>query len=161
MANRLQIKLLADYPEAITVFTEWFEREWAPYYGTNGPGDAREDLMECLNRKQLPIAFVALLGDEVCGTAALKTESISTHRHLTPWLAALFVAPTFRRRGVGKQLIAAVEEKAFQFGFDCIYVGIGRGSGTPESTLRRRSWEFIEKTPYFVTEVSILIKRLS
>ena len=121
---------------------------------------ANKDLQDSCNRDELPVALVAISDGEVCGTAALKAESVSTHKHLTPWLAALLVAPGFRRRGVGERLIAAIEEKAKQLGFHCIYVGTGEGSGTPESSLRKRGWEFVEKSPYFVSEVSIFQKAL-
>ncbi len=160
LANAPQIELLADHPEAIPILEEWFEREWAPYYGPEGPGDAQKDLLDSCNRDKLPVALVALSQGKVCGTAALKAESVSTHRHLTPWLAALLVAPEYRRRGVGKQLIAAIEKKARQFGFDCLYVGTGKGSGTPESLLRVGGWELVEKSLYFVSEVSIFRKSL-
>ena len=160
MVNTLQIELLADHIEAIPTLKRWFELEWAPYYGPNGPGDAQKDIADSCNRDKLPVSLVAISDGKVCGTASLKTESVTTHKHLTPWLAALLVAPTFRRRGIANQLIAAVEEKARQLGFNSIYIGTGEGSGTPESSLRNRGWEFVEKVPYFVSEVSIFKKAL-
>jgi GNAT superfamily N-acetyltransferase len=156
----LQIELLADHPEAIPILREWFEREWEPYYGPAGPGNAEEDLRTSCNHDKLPITLLAIYEGKVCGTAALKAESVSTHKHLTPWLAALLVAPAFRRRGIGEQLIAAIEEKAGQLGYKLIYVGTGEGSGTPESSLRKRGWEFVEKQPYFVSDVLIFQKTL-
>lgn len=158
--NTLEVELLADHPEALLSLREWFEREWAPYYGPDGPGDATTDLRESCNREALPIAVVAILDGEVVGTAALKAESVSTHKHLAPWLAALLVRPEFRRRGIAEHLIAAIEKKAQELGFHSIYVGTGEGSGTPESALRKRGWEFVEKGPYFVSEVSIFQKAL-
>lgn len=158
--DALRVGLLADHPEAIPILRQWFESEWAPYYGPGGPGNALQDLQDSCNRGQLPVALVALYEGEVCGTAALKAESVSTHKHLTPWLAALLVMPSFRQRGVGERLIAAVENKASDLGFDRIYVGTGEGSGTPESALHRRGWEFVDKGPYFVSEVSVFQKTL-
>lgn len=160
MDDKLQIKLLADHPEVIPILRVWFEREWAAYYGPEGPGDAERDLHESCSRSKLPVAFVALIAGEVCGTAALKKESITTHTHLTPWLAALLVGAEYRRRGIAEQLIAAVEEAARRFGFSYLYVGTGKGSGTPETPLRKRGWEFVEKKPYLVSEVSIYKKAL-
>lgn len=156
----LQIELLADHPEAIPMLQAWFEQEWEPYYGPDGPGNAQEDLWTSCNRDKLPITLIAVYEGEVCGTAALKVESVSTHKHLTPWLAALLVSPAFRRRGIGEQLIAAIEEKARQLGYKHIYVGTGEGSGTPESSLRKRGWEFVEKQPYFGSDVLIFQKTL-
>lgn len=160
MEDDFRIELLADHPQAIPILKSWFEDEWAPYYGPEGPGDAERDLRESCNRNELPIGLVALSGDVVCGTAALKKVSVTTHTHLTPWLAALLVGAGFRRRGVGEQLIAAVEETARKLGFASIYVGTGEGSGTPETALRKRDWEFVEKGPYFVSEISIFRKAL-
>jgi GNAT superfamily N-acetyltransferase len=160
MTNALHVELLVDNPEALPILKEWFEREWEPYYGSDGSGDANKDLRDSCNRDELPIAMVAILGGEICGTAALKVESVSTHKHLTPWLAALLVLPEFRRRGVAERLIAAVEEKAKQLGFRHIYVGTSEGSGTPESALRKRGWKFIERSPNTLSEISILQKAL-
>lgn len=160
MVSQLTIGLLADYPQAIPLLETWFEREWAPYYGPDGPGNAGNDLRASCGRTELPSAFVAIIDGEVCGTAALKTESVTTYPHLSPWLAALLVLPTFRRRGVAERLIAAVEEKARELGFGHIYVGTGEGSGTPESALHKRGWQFIEKTPYLVADVVLSRKVL-
>lgn len=154
------IELLADHPEALPILRDWFLEAWAPYYGPGGPGDAERDLKASCSRSELPLALVALIGDRVCGTAALKRTSVTTHPHFTPWLAALLVGPPYRRQGVGELLIAAVEAKARQLGFECLYVGTGRGSGTPESALRRRGWEFIEQCPYFLSDVNIFRKTL-
>ncbi len=156
----LDVELLVDHPEALPILKESFEREWVPYYGPDGPGDATTDLRKSCNRDELPIAVVAILNGEVVGTAALKAESVSTHKHLAPWLAALLVRLEFRRRGIAERLIEAVEKKAQELEFHSIYVGTGEGSGTPESSLRKRGWEFIEKEPYFVSEVSIFRKAL-
>ncbi|MFX0202147.1 MAG: GNAT family N-acetyltransferase, partial [Candidatus Hodarchaeota archaeon] len=123
IVNTLHVGLLADHPQAIPILKEWFEREWAPYYGPDGPGDANKDLLDSCSRDELPVTLVAISDGEVCGTASLKAESVTTHKHLTPWLAALLVAPKFRRLGVGERLIAAIEEKAKQLGFHCLYVG--------------------------------------
>lgn len=100
MSNPIRIELLADRPECIPVLADWFRAEWSPYYGAEGPGDAEHDLRECTGRSAPPAAFVALLDGKPCGTAALKTGSVSTHAHLSPWLAALLVHAGFAGRGV-------------------------------------------------------------
>ena len=160
MNNTISIEWLADHPAAVTILKEWFEDEWAPYYEPRGPGDAEQDLLEACSRDVLPIARVAFFNGAICGTAALKAESVSTHQHLTPWLAALLVAPAFRRRGVGEQLIAAVEETALWLGFDCICAGTGKEKGAPASLLRSRDWKFVEKGHAGASEVSIFRKAL-
>ena len=110
MTDTSVIRHLLEVPEALPVLTRWFVEEWGPYYGPEGPGDAEADLRAANQRDQLPICLVALdAAGGVTGTVALRAESIASHRHLTPWLAALLVAPEHRRRGIGTALIAAIE----------------------------------------------------
>ncbi len=138
----LRLDLLADVPEAIPILEGWFVEEWAPYYGPEGPGDARSDLEACCRRDRLPVGVVArnAIG-EVVGTAALKERSIDSHVHLGPWLAALIVAAPHRRQGVGGTLVAAVEREARRLGFDALYTA----ASCLGDLLQRRGWQMLEE----------------
>jgi len=158
--DNLKIELLADHPEALPILKELFESEWSPYYGSEGPGDAEKDLQESSSRKELPIALVAISDGKICGTAALKMESVTTYPELSPWLAAVLVAPAYRKQGIGEQLIVAVETLAKQLRYNEIYVGTGEKSGMSETTLDNRGWEFVDKSDYYVSEARIYRKSL-
>jgi len=158
--DKLNIELLADHPEAISILKKLFESEWEPYYGASGPGDAETDLRKSANRTELPIAVVAMIDGNVCGTAALKMESVTTYPDYYPWLAGLLVAPEYRRQGIGEQLIIKIEELAKKLNYKEIYVGTGEKSGMSEVTLDKRNWEFIDKSEYFVSEASVYRKKL-
>jgi GNAT superfamily N-acetyltransferase len=152
--NKLQIEFLADHPEAIPTLIELFVTEWEPYYGDDGSGDAEIDLKISANHTELPIALVAILHNTICGTAALKKESLTTYPDLSPWLVALVVAPEYRKIGIGEHLVAAIEALAKKLCYRAIYVGTGEKSGMSVTTLQKRNWEFIDKSDYFVSEVS-------
>ena len=140
--EKLTFGLLADVPALIPLLTEWFQTEWAPYYGAGGPGDARADLLCSCNRRQLPLCLVAFSGQgEPVGTVSLKDESIS-HSHLSPWVAELLVAPQHRGKGVGTALMAAVENKARELGFAELYVSTDQAAGIVES----RGWRAFDRT---------------
>ena len=158
--DKLEIDLLANHPEALPILKELFESEWEPYYGANGPGDAEVDLQKSANSIELPIALVAIFDGSICGTAALKMESVTTYPNFHPWLAAVLVAPAFRKKGVGEQLIIAIELLAKKLGYREIYVGTGDKSGLSEITLDKRDWKFIDKSDYFVSEASVYKKAL-
>ncbi len=158
--DNLSIELLADHPEALPILKEMFESEWEPYYGPAGLGDAEADIKNSANRTELPIAKVAIFNGNICGTAALKMESVMTYPDYFPWLAGLLVAPAYRRQGIGEQLVAAIETLAKQLGFKEIYVGTGEKSGMSEVTLDKRHWKFIHKSDYFVSQASIYRKLL-
>ena len=158
--DKLKVELLADHPEALPILKELFESEWEPYYGAAGPGDAETDIKNSANRTELPIAVVAIVDGNICGTAALKMESVTTYPDYFPWLAALLVAPAYRRQGIGEQLIAKIENLAKQLGYKEIFVGTGKKSGMSEVTLDKRDWKFIDKSDYFVSEASVYKKKL-
>ena len=137
----INIRHLLEVPEALPTLVRWLEQEWGPYYGAEGPGDAEADLKAADDRDRLPICLIALNASSgVVGTIALRAESIVSHRHLTPWLAGLLVAPEHRRRGVGTALIAALEDETRRLGYQRLYVG------TDEAGLvQRGDWRAIDE----------------
>ena len=164
--GRVDIGPLADHPDAIPVLEEWFEREWAPYYGPEGPGDAERDLHETTNRDSLPITLVAREDGVLCGTAALKQASVSTHPELGPWLAALLVAPAYRGKGIADRLVQTIEAMARRMGFQALYVGTnpatdgGSDAESLEDLVRRRGWRLVDRVEYFVSDAAIYRKEL-
>ena len=83
---------LMEAPEVMPTLERWFTEEWTPWYGPDGPGDAKSDLAACCSRDELPICLVGLNMDgELLGTAALKSESVGSELGVGPWLAAVLV----------------------------------------------------------------------
>lgn len=140
MNSAVAIEPLASHPELLPLLRQWFESEWPAYYGPAGPGDAHQDLLAFANRGSLPVAVVAFHDGRPCGVAALKVESIASHRHLFPWAAAGFVVPSERGQGIGAELLAALEQEARSLGFRHIYCG----TSAANSLLRRCDWQLIE-----------------
>jgi GNAT superfamily N-acetyltransferase len=136
----IAVEPLALHPQALPVLRAWFEAEWPAYYGPGGPGSAQRDLESYANLGSLPLGVVALIQGEVCGVAALKADSIASHAHLSPWAAAGLVRPSLRGRGIGRLLLAALEEQARGLGFLHVYCG----TATSHALLQRCGWELIE-----------------
>jgi GNAT superfamily N-acetyltransferase len=157
MSSDVRIGYLVDHPEALPALERLFQSEWAAYYGADGPGNAHHDLVAYSNRGQLPVGVLAFLGSEPCGVAALKADSISTHKHLTPWIGGGMVAPQFRRRGIGTRLVSALEDVSRDLGFTTIY----SGTSTANSLLIREGWRFMEVVQYNGGTISIYEKTLS
>lgn len=140
-----EIRLLADRRNAIPNLAAMFVAAWEPFYGPDGPGDAKTDLEKCLNRNTLPIAFVAFdpAGNTI-GTAALKETSISERSDLGPWLAALVVAPEHRGMGLASALAARVEKIAGDLGYKRLYTAM---SHKELKVLHRNGWQPIDTVP--------------
>ena len=161
MAGRLEtsslsIEPLAAHLEVLPVLRQWFESEWPSHYGAGGPGDAERDLQAFAQCGKLPVGVVAFLDGNVCGVAALKSESIPSHRHLSPWAAAGLVQPVHRGRGIGVLLLAALEQEARDLGFDSIHCA----TATAESLLQRCGWQLIERVGHDGQDLGIYGKAL-
>lgn len=127
------VELLADHADCNVVLADWFEREWEPYYGKQGPGDARADLAARCNRDRLPIGLVAMHDDRVVGTAALGRDVTS---RLTPSVVGLLVAPDYRGRGIASALLGYAERLARQLGHNDLYMG----TSVLQALLHREGW---------------------
>lgn len=130
----MNVALLADHAGFIGSLAEWFEQEWAPYYGKHGPGDARADLATRCNRERLPIGLIAVDGELVLGTAALDRDAGTG---LEPSVVGLLVAPDSRGKGVASALIASAEGLARKLGYRELYTS----TAILGESLRRRGWQ--------------------
>ena len=152
----LRIEPLASHPEVLPVLQAWFAWEWPAYYGAAGRGNARRDLHAYANPAGLPFSVVAFREGAVCGVAALKADSIATHAHLSPWAAAGVVRRDLRGRGIGEQLLLALQRQAAAMGFSKIYCG----TSTAEGLLQRTGWRLLERVNHEGELLGIYVKAL-
>ena len=138
-----RIERLSEHLDAIPTLVQWFDREWEPWYGENGMGDAEQDLHESARPDRLPLALVALNSrNDVLGTAALKEKSAGDDTAPGPWLAAMVVGSPFRRQGIGSALVEAVEREAARLGYDQLFTS----TDTLVRLLSARGWLSFGKT---------------
>lgn len=143
-ANAMQIDFLSDHP----YFIDSLAPALLDYWRFALPEDtleARKDrLRQHLNRKELPIAWVAHQGGEVYGTAALRMHDLEGRTDLSPWLGGVFVLPAFRRKGVGSALCMAVEHHAADEGVSKLFLF----TIDQQSLYERLGWERIDGTSW-------------
>jgi predicted N-acetyltransferase YhbS len=68
------------------------------------------------------IGLLAECDGKPAGLCLFVRAEIDAKHDLTPWLAALFVAPEFRRRGIGEALVRAIEDHARQVGTTTLHL---------------------------------------
>src|ERR1700730_13623046 len=100
MSDAFTISDLRQRPEFFDVVAD---RIWQAWWKADGhPLDYISGrLRENLNAEPIPLALVAHQGSAFHGTASLIASDLPERLHLTPWVAALWVEPQARRRGVG------------------------------------------------------------
>ncbi len=148
----MKITLLADHKEVLPILTAWFLKEWEPYYGVDGPGDAQADLKARCNNEEIPIALVAIEGDQICGTIALDLD-VTTN--LTPSVVGLLVDHAYRKRGIGAALIKSAEEHARMLGYCRIYMS----TAVLGDLLERMGWRKLREVQFLNAEWGLIYER--
>ena len=156
MLTGLRIEPLASHPEVLPVLERWFEAEWPSYYGSQGRGDASQDLRRYSNASGLPFGVVGFHDASLCGTATLKADSIAGYMHLSPWVGAALVRSDLRRRGIGSELVRALQLQAKTMGFDRIYCA----TSTAHALLQRLGWQLSEQIVHEQQTLAIYAKAL-
>lgn len=155
----MDIHYLGDRQEVIPILAAWIYDEWSYLY----PGATLRDfeglLRARLNKKSLPLALVAIEAGEPIGTASLKAFDMETRTDLTPWFTSLYIAKPWRRRGIGSNLVKAMEQKAVELEIRKLFLY------TADAVLvapfySRLGWSVKEKTIYHSHPVIIMEKDL-
>jgi GNAT superfamily N-acetyltransferase len=102
---------------------------------------------------RIPETLVAVEKNAPLGTASLVTHDMAERRDLSPWLAAVYVAPKFRNRGVGSALVQAVIDEAQALGVERLYLF------TPDkmSFYARLGWQALEHREHHGTDVTVMV----
>jgi predicted N-acetyltransferase YhbS len=78
---------------------------------------------------RLPLRYAALIGGECAGTVSIVSNDLKTQDELSPWLAAVFVRPDFRSRGIAKALIRRASADAKRLGYGILYLRTEHAAG--------------------------------
>jgi len=62
--------------------------------------------------------LLAFDNQELIGTVCLKVHDMDTRPDLSPWLAGLYVVAPWRRLGIGAKLVAVIEKKPTNSGWN-------------------------------------------
>ena len=117
MSLDFAISDLRQRPEFFEVVAD---RIWQAWWKADGhPLDYISGrLRENLDAAPIPFALVAHDGDAFLGTASVIAADLAQRPQLTPWVAAVWVDPAARRRGVGAALVDRAAQACFALGVD-------------------------------------------
>ena len=107
----INVDFLRNHPDCIEICADWEYITWGKSYGWT-----KENVLKSYQRMteddSTEQAFVALSENKPIGTALLIENDHEDYKNCRPWLAAPYVAPAHRRKGVARKLVAFVEEVA-------------------------------------------------
>jgi predicted N-acetyltransferase YhbS len=98
------------------IWREW----WRPEGRTLGAVEAA--LRDVVEAEDYPFTLVAASEGQFLGTVTSIASDISARPELGPCLAALWVEPQARGRGIGAALIAALTRRLSALGHDRVYL---------------------------------------
>jgi len=91
----------------------------------------------------MPLTLVASLECCPVGTATLLAHDVGTEQwpEFSPWLAAVYVVPEYRHRGIGAALVNAIVTKATALGGgSALSIDVGR-----EEFYARLGWHVVDR----------------
>jgi GNAT superfamily N-acetyltransferase len=140
----MRIDNLKQHPDFLPTLAQWHQGQW----GELNPQKTLEMRISSLGMHlgalPIPVTFVAVEDNEPLGSASLVEHDLPTHRHLSPWLASVFVAPDRRRRGIGGRLVRRVMEEAARLSVETLYLF----TLDQEKFYRELGWTQIERGEY-------------
>jgi GNAT superfamily N-acetyltransferase len=152
--NGVKVEHLAEHPGAIPTLAAWVYNQWGHWM----PPDATQETLAREFRRrtapgQIPETFVAVEDGKPLGTASLVVHDLAERRDLSPWLAAVYVAPEARNRGIGSALVQAVMDEASALGAEDLYLF------TPDkmSFYGRLGWRVLEHRQHRGTGVTVMV----
>jgi N-acetylglutamate synthase-like GNAT family acetyltransferase len=115
---------ISDLRQRPELFDTVADRIWQAWWKADGtpPGYISGRLRENMEATPIPFALVAHDGDEFLGTASVIASDLAERPQFSPWVAAVWVEPQARRRGVGGALVNRAVQDCFALGFARAYL---------------------------------------
>ena len=143
---------LKDEPHLIPTLAKWHHNEWL-YLNPSLTINERIYKMEAyLSNEIIPSTYIAIENNVLLGSSALLEHDMETKKHLTPWLASIYVAEPHRKQGIGSKLVLHAMKEAKKESISKLYLF------TPdqENFYRNLGWSTIEKESYHNHNVTIM-----
>ena len=141
----MQTENIKHHLDAIDTLSEAQFELWGPLTGRNTLAEYRELLHFAAKSESLPTTLVAVGNATVLGSVNILENDLPLRPDIAPWLAQLFVFPSFRRRGAGALLIAGAITEARKLNRPILYLYT---SGTLPSYYEKLGWSRMEEIAY-------------
>jgi N-acetylglutamate synthase-like GNAT family acetyltransferase len=151
-SSETKVEHLGRHEKAIPEIVSWVYAEW----GHRIPGVSSETLTTAFQKRltshRIPETLIALVDEQIVGTASIVHHDMSTRMELSPWLAAVYVKSEFRGQGIGSKLVQAIMDESAFLGVKRLFLF------TPDQALfyARLGWQVSEETEYRGEQVTVM-----
>jgi predicted N-acetyltransferase YhbS len=114
---------LFEYPEHRALVARWIYGEFWTTSNVHTPQSLERLLRQATIPDEIPMSILALDDGVPVGTVNLIENDDDNRAHLRPWLAALYVVPSHRGRGIGSLLVGELAKRASALGINTVYLG--------------------------------------
>lgn len=144
-ARAYSVHLLADRPELVPAVGALRWREWGRAPEPEDPAWWEATTRQEAGRDRLPVSWVAVDDSadgaaRVVGAVGLGEFDLEERQDVAPWVMGTIVRPGRRGTGVGRALMARLEEWAAAHGVNQMWVATGQAEGF----YRRCGWRPVE-----------------
>lgn len=145
----IRLEKLESVPHAAPVVARWIFDAFPHEF----EGSSFSDWLEVFRAPERT-ALIALNDETPVGTASLDPEDLPVRPDLGPWLASVFVLPSFRSHGIGAMLTDRVEAEARARGVTRLHLH----TADHEAFYARRGWQTLERVVCWNREITVMIK---
>lgn len=149
---KMDIRYLSDDAREISTVAGWLYQEWGHLVEGRTLATAGSKVKQSLSPDEIPMTLVCYLDGELVGTAGIDHSDMSTHPELTPWMVSVFVAPLYRKKGIGTALCKRIINEFVRLNIKKAYLF------TPdqENLYARLNWYTILREEYRGEQVAIM-----
>lgn len=104
-------RLKPNSPE-LQICAAWRYEEFLKSYGYSLLDSGAQLAKLATQPDECETALIALVDGRLAGICLLVLQEFEPLHDVSPWLASLYVAPEYRKRGVARKLVAAIEDQA-------------------------------------------------
>jgi len=119
---------IAHHLDLAPMLARWHVDEWQHLYRDWDYDSALAELHAMDVAGRVPTTWIAFAGAgrdprDVMGSVSLiEDDELDGFRHITPWLASLYVTPAHRGRGLGSLLVRHVVDQARAMGIERVHL---------------------------------------
>lgn len=154
MTYPIEIDALANQMHWAKQLAQWHYNQWHHLTPWESQAQCVKRLQSHTQTHAIPTTRIALKNGKLLGSASLVLHDMKGREDLSPWLAGVYVAPDYRRQGIGTKLVAAIVMEAAYQNFSSLY--LYTTGQTNEQFYLQRGWSVKERVDYFRGERVIM-----